>query len=963
MIVKGNTSKSWRIPWLLIIVAVVIAAVVYDYVVQAATADKIQANVIYCDAETVVGDMFTNAGHTFGNAASQSSDESRSGKYSCYLDGNNRYGLTHRLKEPGAAETYIARVWTKTDYPQHAYLVVKCSPDESTQVMTNTVVAWDNNGWVQLQAELTTPQKPLTEELLIFAYVNQDGASAYFDDLTIERYNPTKALDTLAQAIHLYLDDKALSKINRKRTEALKKGLLQTGDNDWVKVRLTANDSLEYDVKLRLKGDWTDHLTGDYWSYRVKMPSDRSWNRLMTFSLQDPKTRSYLSEWLFHQVLTDLDVITPRYGFVKLSQNEQEPVLYAYEEHFDKQVAEYRNRREGVILKYSEEAFWGERERNLGSQEINYYYHGEDDAEITAFKESKIAKNPKLLEQYNHGRGLLKAYQEQSLPVTEIFDVDRMAKLYAIAEVLESYHGLIWHNQRYYYNPITRKLEPIGFDGYTETGPYRIYNKLFFGEHKTGPDADPYYDQYIYLFRDETFNAAYTKHLLEYSSEEWILDMLSKYKDELINYTKLVQTTNPRYQFDTEFLINRAKRLRNNVRPYSDYSLVAFRGMDGRDVQLVNIANKHPLPLAVIGSGMSVDYPKSTLDEPVLLNSGPLKGAPQYSKINIPEGHKYLYFKMPGSPDLYSTAIKRWTSPAVPIVRYSSSGKLTIPLPADSYTLTDSVLTIQAGRHRLSSPMMIPQGHTLVIEPGTTIDLVNKAYILCYDNVLMYGTEDNPILITSTDRTAQGFVVSDASQPSLVTYTSFTNLNTLEENEWQLTGAVTFYESDVTLQHVTISDNSCEDALNLVRSEFEISHLNINNTFADGFDGDFCTGIIKDSYLYKTGNDGLDYSGSVVTVENVQLHQIGDKGISAGEEATLTLVNVDIDGAEIGVASKDLSLVTATDLKMSNCAQGFAAYRKKPEFGGGTIIVDSYSATNISKLVITDEESKITLPK
>ena len=26
-------------------------------------------------------------------------------------------------------------------------------------------------------------------------------------------------------------------------------------------------------------------------------------------------------------------------------------------------------------------------------------------------------------------------------------------------------HGAMWNNTRYYYNPITSKLEPIGFDG------------------------------------------------------------------------------------------------------------------------------------------------------------------------------------------------------------------------------------------------------------------------------------------------------------------------------------------------------------------------------------------------------------------------------------------------------------------------------------------------------------------
>ena len=188
-------------------------------------------------------------------------------------------------------------------------------------------------------------------------------------------------------------------------------------------------------------------------------------------------------------------------------------------------------------------------------------------------------------------------------------------------------------------------------------------------------------------------------------------------------------------------------------------------------------------------------------------------------------------------------------------------------------------------------------------------------------------------------------------------------MNTLEEAEWQLTGAVTFYESDVEMTNVTISENHCEDALNLVRSEFSIRELNINNTFADGFDGDFCKGKLFDSYLWNTGNDGLDYSGSWVEISNVRLENVGDKGISAGEQTTLDIKDVKIKGAQIGVASKDLSKVKVVNIHLKDCKQGFAAYRKKPEFGGAVINVKSYSEDNVERLLNADGESKINLPK
>ena len=165
------------------------------------------------------------------------------------------------------------------------------------------------------------------------------------------------------------------------------------------------------------------------------------------------------------------------------------------------------------------------------------------------------------------------------------------------------------------------------------------------------------------------------------------------------------------------------------------------------------------------------------------------------------------------------------------------------------------------------------------------------------------------------------------------------------------------------MTNVTISENYCEDALNLVRSDFSIKALNINNTFADGFDGYFCKGKLFDSYLFDTGNDGLDYSGSWIEISNVKMERIGDKGISAGEQATLDIKDVQITGAQIGIASKDLSKVKVVNTSLKDCKQGFAAYRKKPEFGGGTINVKSFTQEGVVNLTVADPESKINLPK
>ena len=136
-----------------------------------------------------------------------------------------------------------------------------------------------------------------------------------------------------------------------------------------------------------------------------------------------------------------------------------------------------------------------------------------------------------------------------------------------------------------------------------------------------------------------------------------------------------------------------------------------------------------------------------------------------------------------------------------------------------------------------------------------------------------------------------------------------------------------------------ITNNLCEDALNLVRLNFDIDQLSIQNTFSDGFDADFCSGEIRSSTFINTGNDGLDFSGSNITIGGTQIINAGDKGISVGEASTVMVWNANIKDSNIGVASKDNSGLTIFYIEMANCKIGYAAYQKKPEFGPAHIKV------------------------
>jgi hypothetical protein len=100
------------------------------------------------------------------------------------------------------------------------------------------------------------------------------------------------------------------------------------------------------------------------------------------------------------------------------------------------------------------------------------------------------------------------------------------------------------------------------------------------------------------------------------------------------------------------------------------------------------------------------------------------------------------------------------------------------------------------------------------------------------------------------------------------------------------------------------------------------------------------------SRFSQIGNDGIDISGSRVSVKNVVMSGIGDKGISVGERSEITAKNISIGKAKIGIASKDGSQFSGEDIRISDSDVGLTSYQKKSEFEGSSISVSGIHFSN-----------------
>ena len=135
----------------------------------------------------------------------------------------------------------------------------------------------------------------------------------------------------------------------------------------------------------------------------------------------------------------------------------------------------------------------------------------------------------------------------------------------------------------------------------------------------------------------------------------------------------------------------------------------------------------------------------------------------------------------------------------------------------------------------------------------------------------------------------------------------------------------------------------------------------IKNTLSDGFDADFCTGTLKNSKFLNTGNDCIDFSGSKISILHCTIQGSGDKGISGGERSTLVVKDCSVENASIAIASKDMSEVRVENTTIEHCSFGFAAYRKKAEFGPAKIYVKSVHISDVKSTYLIELNSTVTI--
>lgn len=740
-----------------------------------------------------------------------------------------------------------------------------------------------------------------------------------------------------------------LQKLAYRVDNAKKRGLITKEEKAETVNAILKYRNIKYNIKLRLRGTYLEHVRGDKWSFRVQVKDNKKLFGMSRFSLSSPETRSHIHEWIFQRVMQYEGLIYLRYKFVKLVLNGKNLGIYALEEFFHKNLIENNHLREGIIVKPIYE-------------------------KIFIYQEKKVKSDPLLRKSYELLSNLLLAFKSKKLPASKVFDIEKTAKVFALAETFGGQHGHLAPNFVCYFNPVTALLERIGYD----TNVARKIER--YGGMVTSPNAAYHVKREFIklLFDDQDFYRSYIQQLERVTDPNYMPAFLETIKDELESNLAILYKEYPYFDyFKRNFLGANIKYIRKQL---LEDGFIKVNFLSHNNAKKINlyVDNLRDVSIQVIGldiDGKIVFKPKtktiikSTLkDEPDLVR---LYLSAKDKPTNYYFDNATLVYKVFGLEKTHQVKIAgispelKASTESISKIFSSDLVKKESNIENFSFLNIDrinKVISISKGKYEIDKGLVIPPGYSFTLKSGVEISLINSATILSYSPVFFMGSKNEPIRIFSEDSTGQGIVVLNAKKKSRIENSIFNNLSAPDIFGWTMSGAVNFYQSDVEFDSIECSDNrNCDDCINIIRSEFKMTNSRFNNTFADGLDIDFCKGVVANTDFINTGNDAIDGSGSSLIAKNISLNKIGDKGFSCGEKSNFQIDNVNINNASISFASKDSSYIVANKINIHSSNIGFSVFQKKPEFGPALITVSNLKTNKVQIPYLIETRSRLIL--
>ena len=725
------------------------------------------------------------------------------------------------------------------------------------------------------------------------------------------------------------------------------------------------NKRLKSDI--RLKGDRRIHFEDkSNSSYRLDIKNGEVFDGMSKFSIQKPRIRNYLNEWIFHELLGEGGLVKLNYDFYNFYLNGNFLGYYNLEESFGKVILERNKRRNGPIFSTFEDF-------NLISDQNKFEVYNKKYWE----EEENIIITKSAIQKLNN-------FLEGKEKLEDVFDLEKWAWFFAVTDLTYTYHGVQLKSVKFYYNPINGKFEPIGFDGHRIVPNYSKYieekrpeinstnfsiakNKVF-NKEKSNKKFFPSIEQ-DFFFQNEQLNYnfynEYVKSIKKITSKKF-LDNFFKFRKKEIkkinsgiysdsyiyDYNSMRRSGIGIYYFSKKEIYRRAQSLsrqfsvnstalfieeNQNKLIFNNYNYNNFFLTDGKI-----LCNNYDINI----SGLKINKKTFYLEKNDKFNNS-------CNKISFKDSisDKIINFDI----DKYNSFENKPIKTKYNFLEY--------------FYLSGKKLKLKNNSTKIDQNVFIPKGYQVLINGGQEIILENNAFIFSNSNWIVGDLDQKTFIHGTKINHGGGIIIYDNEKKSFFINCKFEYLtglkprSLLDDNNFfedrLIHGSINFFQTNAVIKNSIFKNIYSEDALNIISSKYLIKNTLFEKTKYDAIDIDFSNGKILKSYFNNIGNDAIDFSGSNSEISSLNFKKVGDKSISVGENSLINIYNIKGENSLIGIASKDGSETYAENVEFINVDYPFAAYQKKKAYKYGKLVLNNFSVNNFKHKYVRDFNSII----
>ncbi len=774
--------------------------------------------------------------------------------------------------------------------------------------------------------------------------------------------------------IHIHLKNKDFLILMKNRKHALEQLSLLPKDNEEIPATINFQGK-SLTATLRLKGDKIDHFEEPVaWSLRIALKKQQHILSMNRFSLQRLQTRSNDIDPLYQMMMREQGIIAPRYQFVKVKINNIDWGLMEMEDHFTREIQEANRHKESIIAKLDETEMW----EYVTAYYTMLLYNNSFVASTEFFSRKKIQNNAKFSQDATYAKSLMQAWQSGRLSTHFGFDNKTYNTFIAISELWGAWHPMAWGNLRFYYNPYLGKFEPVSFDfsepsqetTLSHAEKFPLFNEIIFNKENTTFLESGFY---------ETVNALANDNEISRLKKEQadLIHLLEKYNiTPVADFEILRKNRNFINAKGKQFFAPTEKHWEHTPSTkFIDQTTISLARANVYHNGFIEIINKIPLPLTI----------KSITTSYLGINNNQLPITERNIKASelFGRAEPYLLFI---DPDI------KWDEITIVLESKTNIPQQTIKLHDnekifflnDQYFIDkelhrNTIINSQAfikqdetgayhiieGIWNVPEALEFPANATVIIDAGSHLRFRENSYLKTNGALHIQGTSSNPVSLSGINdgETWKGIFVVRSSEKSIWQWVDINNTQAHKAEPIEITGAITFYESDIEMDHVNFTNSSAEDMLNVVNAEFSLSNVNFRGGRSDAFDADFSRGKLINTHFENIKGDGFDTSGTESDITHCTFTDIKDKAISIGEVSYANIEDVSINQAGTAVAVKDYSRASIINSAIRQSTfSDLMSYTKKSAYGGALLIAENIQIDD-RPVLISDSNSTLLFDK